>query len=97
MSAWVMFIVGCSLVGQGAYRLSGRQRAEYLVDPLRMGWAGLLSGAGFAADGLPRIAGWSDAVSLGFAGAGFALIITGSILGLVETRAARRRRQIAGL
>lgn len=88
MSAWVMFVVGCFFAVQGICVLNG-WRAALSVRTRRGGWGAVAAGGGFAADSLPRIAGWSNTTNLTFATAGLALLVLGSTL-MWRDRPARR-------
>ncbi len=90
MSAWIMFVVGCLFAVLGVCTLGG-WRVVLRAFPNRSGWGALAMGGGFAADGLPRIAGWSDSVSLAFATAGLALIVLGVMITWLDNAALRKR------
>lgn len=83
VAAWVMFVAGCTIAALGVRALRGggdggsRPRAA-----LRGGVGRILMGAGLAADGVPKIAGWSSGVGFTVAGAGLAAVLLGVVLQL---------------
>lgn len=64
MTSWIMLACGCLLASLGVLTLSGRHGARYR-HPQKAGWGFILFGAGFALDGVPRLAGWSFGVGSG--------------------------------
>ena len=91
VSAWITLVVGCAFILQGVCILSG-WRVVLRVFPYQNGWVTLALGGGVAADSLPRIAGWSDSLTLTFSMAGLALVILGAVIMWQDTAARRKRR-----
>lgn len=79
MTSWIMLACGCLLASLGVLTLSGRHGARYR-HPQKAGWSFILFGAGFALDGVPRLAGWSFGVGSGLAGVAMILIVSGAML-----------------
>ncbi|MFE6760445.1 hypothetical protein ACFVDQ_43840 [Streptomyces sp. NPDC057684] len=96
MTSLIMLACGCLMAFLGALTLNGRLGAHH-SHPRKAGWGFILIGAAFVLDGLPRLVGWSYAVSADLAGVAMVFVVLGGLLQILGRPTLRAARLLTSL